>query len=129
MVDVDDWADDENGKIDPEVLEERIDLLTEDRATCEQEGLKHEAEFAEELADLQGFRAEVLRATGAWDSVTIVAERDFVKHLRWCAEEYDGISSENVGDFVDWDRYAANQRHQWSEIMLGRTKTLVCDEA
>ena len=127
-IDVAFYIDADNYKIYAEDLDGRIDELTDVRGECEEEGVSMDAELTAELAALQAVKAEVKRAFGVFhEDITIVTEDDFARYLRWAAEEFEGISSENVGDFVDWEAYANSQRHQWTQLRLGGFEVLVSD--
>jgi hypothetical protein len=127
-IDVAYYIDADNHKIYPSDLDGRVDELTDVREECEEEGVAMDAAEAAELAALQAFKAEVRREFEVFhEGLTIVREEDFARYARWAAEEYDGISSENVGDFVDWERYADNLRPQWKQLELGGVKVMVSD--
>jgi hypothetical protein len=118
---VDDYTDyvNNNGVVDADALEARIDELKGFREDYEAEGGQMGTDEAEELRLLLNFRAEVERATGgSFMEATIVAEREFEKYVRYYAEQDYGVGPESMGDYVDWSRYADDQRKEFTSLVL-----------
>jgi hypothetical protein len=118
---VDDYTDyvNDNGMVDADGLEARIDELKEAREDYEAEGEQMGGDAAEELRLLVNFRGEVERATGgSFLEATIVTEHEFDKHVRYYAEQEYGVGPDDMGDYVDWTRYADDQRKQFTSLVL-----------
>lgn len=116
---VEDYTDYDNGQLDVEALANRLGELKDVREECEDEGQEMDEEEARELKMLVAFKAEVEKATGdGFGFAVLVAEEEFEKHVRYWAEDEHGIGAENLGDYVDWERYARDQRKEFQKLEL-----------
>jgi len=118
-VDLDSYADEDTGRLKIDELLERIDELLERRDEYEADGRDLEADLALELRLLRAFVADVNRGFDCCDdSLTFVAEDNFERFVRYEAEQEHGIGPDNVGDYVDWTRYAGDLRGDWAGVVL-----------
>lgn len=114
-----DWTNDETGEVRVDDLNEHIHALIDLRAEYEQDGQSIPGKEAEELRLLTGFRAAVRKTVGEFDDGTVIVPDDrFEDYVRYAAEYEYGISAENVGDYVDWERYAQDRKGEFLRLEL-----------
>lgn len=121
-IDLGSYADFDNGQIRPSDLQYRIDVLEGERETCEEAGEKLGTELAAELTALLTFRGAVARIVGDFNLGTLVPDEHFKKHVRRQVEEDFGIGPNNIGDYVDWERYAKDQEVSYFQGYLAGQK-------
>jgi hypothetical protein len=122
-IDLSQYLDEDNGQLKFKEVEQRIYELKGYREDAEDDGVNFDAELADELRLLNAFAGDVRREREySVDLLVLVLEDHLEQFVRWEAEQVHGIGPDNVGDYVDWARYADDLRYQWSSMMLdGRT--------
>jgi hypothetical protein len=118
---VNDYTDyvNDNGMVDADGLDARIDELKEFREDYEAEGEQMGADEAEELRLLLNFRVEVERATGgSFLEATIVTEHEFEKHVRYYVDQEYGINEETLARWFNWAGYVEHQRKEFTSLVL-----------
>lgn len=133
------YLDEDNGQLKFEEVEQRIDELKGYREDAEDEGVDFDPELADELRVLNAFAGDVRRERErsidllvrerSIDLLVLVPEDNLEQFLRWETEQVHGIGPDNVGDYVDWARYADDLRYQWSSVMLDGRTILVRDDS
>ncbi len=129
-IDLGDYLDEDNGQLKFEEVERRIDELKGYREDAEDEGGDFDPELADELRLLNAFAGDVRREREySIDLLVLVPEDNLEQFVRWEAEQVHGIGPDNVGDYVDWARYADDLRYQWSSVMLDGRMILVRNDS
>jgi hypothetical protein len=114
----DDWADEDNCTLYNDQIEDRIGELQDERAEWETEGGELPEEEAAELRMWTAFRAEVERLVGHFGEAVMVPDEVFEKYARYEAEQEHGITPDDLGDYVDWVRWAEACKNEFSSVIV-----------
>ena len=102
------------GYVSPDAVDAQIEEL--ERVLAE---ARLDLEGHEELAELRDFRVQVSAKVADWSKATIVEADCFEEHVRDDAEETYGVSADDLGPYVDWERYANDHKIDYGVVVVG----------
>lgn len=105
------------GYISADTVDSQIEELERILAEEGEGGL--DLEGHEELAELRDFRVQVRAKVNAWSQATIVEADCFEEHVRDEAENLYGVGADDLGPYVDWERYARDMKMDWGVVVVG----------